>query len=117
MMYRMPAEWEPHEGTWLAWPHNVDHWPGKFKPIPLVYVEIIRAIAESEKVFVTVNDQEMEEQARGYLERGGLDANLLQNVSFFQIPTDASWARDHGPIYVRDQNGKLLITDWVFNSW
>lgn len=113
----MPAEWEPHEGTWLAWPHNKEHWPGKFEPTPLTYVEIIRAIAESEKVFVTVNGPAMEAEARSYLQKGDVSSELMENIFFYHIPTDASWARDHGPIFVRDEKGKLLITDWIFNAW
>lgn len=117
MNYLMPAEWERHEGTWVVWPHNKAHWPGKFEPIPAVFVEIIRAIAESEKVFICVNDQIMEAEARSYLERGAVPSNLLENIFFYHIPTDTSWARDHGPIFVRDSDGKLVITDWIFNTW
>lgn len=117
MTYLMPAEWEKHAGTWLAWPHNREHWPGKFEPTPLNYVEIIRALAESEQVFLVVKDKEMEDEARGYLERGELSASLIKNVSFFQIPTNSSWMRDIGPIFVRDDKGKLVLTDWIFNAW
>ena len=46
--YRMPAEWEPHEATWIAWPHNRDDWPGKFAPIPWVYTEIVRHLSRVE---------------------------------------------------------------------
>ncbi len=117
MTYLMPAEWEPHEGTWIAWPHNLSHWPGKFEHTPLNYVEIVRAIAESEKVFICVNDQRMEDEARGFLDRGG--NVLMENVSFFHIVTNSSWMRDIGPIFVRNlaAGGKLVITDWVFNAW
>ena len=52
----MPAEWEPHAATWLAWPHNRNDWPGKFEPIPWVYAEIIRYLARHERVEVIVND-------------------------------------------------------------
>lgn len=117
MTYVMPAEWEPHEGTWIAWPHNRAHWPGKFDPTPLNYVEIVQALAESEKVFICVNDRKMEDEARSFLTRGGLSDELLKNVSFYQIPTDSSWMRDIGPIFVRDSKGKLVITDWIFNAW
>ena len=46
--FRMPAEWEPHEATWLGWPHNLSDWPGRFAPIPWVYGEIVRKLAEGE---------------------------------------------------------------------
>ncbi|HEY9758724.1 MAG TPA: agmatine deiminase family protein [Oculatellaceae cyanobacterium] len=112
--YWMPAEWEGHEATWLAWPHNEDHWPGNFTPIPKVYCEIIRHLASSENVAVCVNDQKMEEASRSLLQQAGVTS---ESVRFHQIPTNASWSRDHGPIFVRDRSGKLVITDWIFNAW
>jgi len=115
-MFKMPAEWELHEGTGLAWPHNEDHWPGNFSPIPHVYAAIIRALAASEKVFVCVNDEAMEEAARKVLQTE-ISSPLLEQVFYLRIPTDASWSRDHGPIFVRDQDGNLVVTDWIFNSW
>ena len=116
-MFRMPAEWDPHEGTWLAWPHNKEHWPGNFDPIPKVYAEIIRILASNERVFVCVNDSAMEQTARNVLKDSGISAHLLDQVIFYHIPTDSSWARDFGPIFVRDSDGNRVITDWIFNSW
>ncbi|MCI0412312.1 agmatine deiminase family protein [bacterium] len=116
-MFRMPAEWEPHEGTWLAWPHNEDHWPGNFAPIPRVYAEIIRALVTSEDVFLCVNDADMEEFARMVLKENGITSVVLDRVRFLHIRTDSSWTRDFGPIYVRDPDGNPVITDWIFNSW
>jgi agmatine deiminase len=112
--YRMPAEWESHESTWLAWPHNQDHWPGNFSPIPHVYCEIIRSLRAGEKVFLCVNDAAMEESVRQLLQESDVS---LDNVRFFAIPTDASWSRDHGPIFVKDENRNLVVTDWIFNAW
>ena len=63
----MPAEWEPHEATWLAWPHNHDDWPGKFEPIPWVYAEIIRNLSKHERVELIVNDAAAEKRARKIL--------------------------------------------------
>jgi agmatine deiminase len=113
-MFKMPAEWEPHEGTWLAWPHNKDHWPGNFDPIPKVYAEMIRALACCEKVFVCVNDAASEDDARNVLRENGADSD---QVIFHHIRTNSSWTRDFGPIFVRDSNGNRVITDWIFNSW
>ena len=48
--YRMPAEWEPHAATWIAWPHNRQDWPGKFQPIPWAYAEIVRHLSRHETV-------------------------------------------------------------------
>lgn len=105
----MPAEWQKHEATWLSWPHNEEHWPGNFGPIPAVFAKIAVTLSEGENVYICVKDQEMEDSARALI---GPNAK----VKFFHIPTDASWSRDHGPIYVRDGE-RLLITDWIFNSW
>ena len=52
----MPAEWERHEATWIAWPHNRDDWPGKFQPIPWIYADIVRHLARGEQVRIIVND-------------------------------------------------------------
>ena len=65
----MPAEWEPHESTWLAWPHFRDDWPGKFEPIPWVYAEIVRTLARHERVNLIVNDASWEKRARAVLEK------------------------------------------------
>lgn len=111
----MPAEWEPHAATWLAWPHNEDHWPEKYDPVPKTYVKIIEALAPSELVYITVNDQDMENKARKAMR--DLPHHIQERVRFFHIRTDASWARDHGPIFVRDANERLTALDFVFNAW
>ena len=114
MRYLMPAEWEPHKGTWIAWPHNRDHWPDKFEPIPGTFAEIIKKLTKSEKVFLLVNDEMMEQDARRLLIE---NESILSQIEFVRIPTDTSWTRDYGPIFVRDTQGKLCVTDWIFNSW
>ena len=112
--YRMPAEWEPHEATWLAWPHNPDDWPGKFQAIPWLYAEIVRLLAARERVHLIVEDAKAHRRAEGILERGGAN---LDRVSFHQWPTDRSWTRDSGPIFVRNAEGKVGLTNWRFNAW
>ena len=77
--YRMPAEWEPHEATWIAWPHERSDWPGKFAAIPWVYSEIVRHLQRSERVRILVNDAAMERQARRTLVRAAID---LAGVEF-----------------------------------
>ncbi|MFH0820762.1 MAG: agmatine deiminase family protein [Candidatus Peregrinibacteria bacterium] len=114
--YIMPAEWESHEATWLSWPHYEPHWPGKLELVPYVYAEIIRALIPSEKVYVCVNDAVMEKEARRVLAEKNVSFADGQ-VRFFHIPTNASWIRDNGPIFVRDDAGKLVITDWIHNAW
>ena len=97
--YRMPAEWEPHDATWLAWPHNPEDWPGKFQPIPWVYAEIVRLLAARERVHHPGERREGPGSAHTrILKRAG--ANLDQ-VTLPLWPTDRVWTRDSGPIFVR----------------
>jgi len=95
--FRMPAEWEPHAATWLAWPHYEGDWPGKFDPIPWVYAEIIRNLARYERVELVVNNSIAARRARKVLERG--DA-LSSNVRFHSWPTNRVWLRDSGCIFL-----------------
>ena len=95
--YRMPAEWEPHAATWLAWPHYEGDWPGKFEPIPWVYAEIIRNLARQERVELIVNNASSEKKARKLLKRAEA---LSQNVRFHRWPTNRVWTRDSGCIFL-----------------
>jgi agmatine deiminase len=112
--YRMPAEWEPHEGTWLGWPHNASDWPGKFAAIPWLYAEIVRLLAAHENVHILVQDEAERKRAEGILKRNHV---ALERVSFHLWPTNRVWLRDSGPIFVKDPKGQLNITDWKFNAW
>jgi agmatine deiminase len=112
--YLMPAEWEPHARTWLAWPHAKADWPDKFDPIPWIFVEMVRGIAKSEAVGLLVKNAAAEKAAREHLTRVGVD---LAQVSFHVTPTNRGWLRDCGPIFVRDQAGHLTALDWGFNGW
>src|SRR5437588_3743253 len=89
--WRLPAEWEPHEATWIAWPHHRADWPGKFAAIPWVYTEIVRHLHRSERVRILVNDARAWRQASARLKRAGVD---LGRVEFFAFPTDRVWTRD-----------------------
>jgi agmatine deiminase len=110
---RMPAEWEPHDATWLAWPHYKDDWPGKFEPIPWVYAEIIRHLARHERVELIVNDAASEKRARKTLT---LANALSDNIHFHRWPTDRVWTRDSGCTFVTDA-GRLSAIKWRFNAW
>ncbi len=112
--FRMPAEWEPHEATWLAWPHNRSDWPGKFAPIPWVYCEIVRHLAEAERVRILVNDREAEERARRTLRRAHVS---LEAVEFFRVATNRSWTRDYCPLFVKNAEGAVAAVKWRFNAW
>src|SRR5947209_2420080 len=91
--YRMPAEWETHEATWLAWPHNRDDWPGRFDPIPWVYGEIIRKLSAVERVRILIKDENTGDSARRILTMCGADWDAIE---FFEYPTDRVWTRDFG---------------------
>jgi agmatine deiminase len=110
----MPAEWEPHVATWLAWPHNPEDWPGKFAAIPWLYAEIVRLLAARERVHLIVEDAAMEKRVASMLKRAGAD---LEQVSFHRWPTDRGWTRDSGPIFVRNAKGQVGLTNWRFNGW
>jgi agmatine deiminase len=110
----MPAEWEPHEATWIAWPHNRDDWPGRFAPIPWVYGEIVRKLSRVEKVRILVEGRGLAEQARRLLRKVGAH---LEAVEFFACPTNRVWTRDFGPIFVKNARGVIALTGWRFNAW
>jgi agmatine deiminase len=109
----MPAEWDPHDATWLAWPHNARDWPGKFAPIPWVYAEIVRNVARGEKVRLAVNDAAHAAKARKALGRAGVP---LENVELHRFRTDRIWTRDAGPIFVL-RGGQKAIARFRFNAW
>jgi len=111
----MPAEWEPHAATWIAWPHNKSDWPGRFGPIPWVFAEIVRKIAPGEQLRILVGDGTAA-QARRVLAAVGVD---LEQIDFLRIPTDRGWTRDTGPIFVRHEGppARLAIARFHFNAW
>jgi agmatine deiminase len=112
--FRMPAEWEPHEATWIAWPHERADWPGKFAAIPWVYVEIVRQLALSERVRILVDSAAVSRRVRRLLRKAAVD---LAQVECFEFPTDRVWTRDYGPIFITSANGAVAQTDWHFNAW
>jgi agmatine deiminase len=113
--YRMPAEWEPHAATWLAWPHYEPDWPGKFEPIPWVYAEIIRYLSRGERVEVIVKDGAAEKSARKVLRRAHA---FNDNVRFHRWATNRVWTRDTGCAFVVPEVPEgLAAVKWQFNGW
>ncbi len=113
----MPAEWAPHRGTWLSWPHKEASWPGGFEPIPGIFAEIVRQLVPHEEVHVNVGEEALEESARGVLRHAGVP---LARVFFHRHPTNDAWCRDHGPVFVHREGGgrrEQLILDWGYNAW
>jgi agmatine deiminase len=115
--FRMPAEWEPHRGTLLSWPHKEASWPGKFHPVPDIFATMVRHLADREEVHINVAGPEMEQEIRGLLADAGTDSG---NVFFHYNPTNDAWVRDHGPIFIQrtdaDRSVEAII-DWKFNAW
>lgn len=112
--YRMPAEWEPHEATWLGWPHEVSDWPGKFPAIPWAFAEIVRLLSAVERVYLLVENRQAESRVRSILKKAGAN---LDAVDFFHVPTDRGWMRDSGPICVKNREGKVGLNHFQFNGW
>ncbi len=117
--YRMPAEWEPHAATWIAWPHNREDWPGKFAPIRWVYTEIVRHLSSVERVHIVVRGGAMKERVADQLDSAGVDLDV---VRFFKAATDRSWLRDTAPTFVvkdtsSESDGEIGVLDWKFNAW
>jgi agmatine deiminase len=110
----MPAEWEPHEATWLTWPHEKSDWPGKFAPIPWLYGEIVRHLARVERVRILVQDAAEQRSALSVLKKCHVDLNAIE---FHLHATDRSWIRDYGPIFVKRTSGEVAIARWRFNGW
>ncbi|HUN61895.1 MAG TPA: agmatine deiminase family protein, partial [Candidatus Sulfotelmatobacter sp.] len=112
--FRMPAEWEQHEATWLGWPHELTDWPGKFAPIPWAFAEMVRLLSQVERVFLLVEDVAAEKRARAMLQKAGAK---LTAVEFFRVPTDRGWMRDSGPICVKNAAGEVAYNHFLFNGW
>jgi len=124
--YRMPAEWEPHRATYLVWPHNFDTWPGKFEPIPQIFAQMAAAIAHFEPVRILISHAGLATGVRAIIERAPAPDGgtvRIDRVEFAVVPTNDSWIRDHGPIFVNrlgaaDADAPAQIAlDWRFNSW
>jgi agmatine deiminase len=109
--YRLPAEWEPHAATWLAWPHKPETWPGKFEPIPAVWATLVRTLAEFEPVHICAGGEAVMAEAKTRV-------GAMPNVVLHDIPTDDVWARDHGPMFLSGPASlPPALVDWEYNAW
>lgn len=111
---RMPAEWEPHAATWIAWPHHEPDWPGKLAAVQWLYAEIVRVLAQYERVEILCHDKEIECQALDYLNRTHVDSSRYRTHI---VPNDRSWLRDSAPTAVRTADGQIEWVCWQFNAW
>jgi agmatine deiminase len=112
--WRMPAEWEPHRATWIAWPHFEPDWPGKLAPIPWVYGEIARVLADFETVEILCDSDEVRESARAIL---AAHAVRFDRIRLHIVETDRTWLRDSAPTALVDAGGSLTLANWAFNAW
>lgn len=113
--YSMPAEWQPHQCTWVSWPHNRDSWPDKFEPVEPAMARFVGALSRSERVRINVLDAAHEKHVRTQLEGLAKPGSII----FHQFPTNDAWCRDHGAIFVKRNrpDDPLLALDFQFNAW
>ena len=111
--FRMPAEWEPHEATWLAWPHDLETWPTQLEEVEAAYVEMIEPLHLDEKVRILVDNVQSEDYVFKKLKERG----ITKNIDFHRIETDSIWIRDYGPIFLTQAGRNLSLLHWIFNAW
>lgn len=111
--YSMPADWQPHEGTWLQWPQNKIYSRYKLK-LEGIWLNMVDALHEHENVHLVVTNERQRDHVAQQLQDHGIGLN---NVDFYIIPTNDVWARDDGPIFVTNPHGEVAVTDWTFNGW
>ena len=114
--YRMPAEWEPHDATWLAWPHNEETWPGLLPEVRAIFLDVIRALHHDEKVHLLVNDAAEADTVSRLMRDGGIDDRC---VVLHDMPTADAWLRDSGPTFLCNPQlpAPLAASAWRFNAW
>jgi agmatine deiminase len=114
--YRMPAEWEPHAATWLAWPHKRESWPGKFEPIPPLYARLVRTLAQYEPVHILAGGTDL--TGNSVMAEAKNLVGDVPNVTLHHIPTNDAWTRDHGPTFLVGAAGAPpALVDWGYNAW
>jgi agmatine deiminase len=110
----MPAEWEPHAATWIAWPHHEPDWPGKLDAVRWDYAEIVRVLHRYEPVEIICNDAEVRESALDHLQAHHVDPD---HYRLHEVPTDRVWLRDSAPTGVIRGDGSVEWMNWGFNAW
>lgn len=110
----MPPEWVEHEATWTSWPFDDQLWEGKLEVARQDMAGLIAVIARFEPVILNVRDEDTEADARQRLAAAGAD---LSNITFNRLPLNDVWFRDNGPLFIRNANGEVAMTDWKFNAW
>jgi len=109
--YRMPAEWEPRRATWLAWPHNLETWPGGYEPIPAAFARFVERVAASEPVHVLAGGAAAATDAARWL-------GELPKVTLHDVATNDAWIRDYGPTFLAGPAGaEPALVNWQYNAW
>ncbi len=112
--WRMPAEWERHDATWISWPHHEPDWPRKLEAVRWAYAEIVRVLADHERVEILCQNESVRDSATSMLTAHGI---TMQNVNLTLVSTDRVWLRDSGPSFVWNSNGAVEIIAWDFDAW
>ncbi|NJK92743.1 MAG: agmatine deiminase family protein [Blastochloris sp.] len=115
--YRMPAEWEPHEATWLAWPANPETWPEHMEQARQVYAQMIAALSQHETVFVLAQGCEADDSIEAHLSQHPCQRDRIR---ICHIPYNDSWMRDAGPIFITHPGHAqhpIVAHDFIFNAW
>ncbi len=111
----MPAEWEPHEATWLSWPKDPRTFPpGVLERVERTFAQMAGALQENEKVNVLANDSKWEGKARAALDKEGVGE---RNINFFHLKSADVWIRDYAPIFVKNEKGGTTASKWVYNAY
>lgn len=114
IVYTMPEESAPHEGTWLQWPHQYQYGTAYRNSLDPTWVAMTKELVTSEKVHIIAYNETEKQRIVKLLNQAGV---ALTNVDFKIYKTDDVWIRDNGPIYTKDASGNLVIQDWGFNGW
>lgn len=114
--YYFPAEWHPHDATWLTWPHKEASWPGKLHQVYQPYAKFVKAISAGEKVCINILNQTLQDEATEYLLREQVD---LDQVHFYPHPSNDAWCRDHGPAFLINPQAAInkVVVNWDYNAW
>lgn len=111
--FRMPGEWERHEGTWLAWPHDLETWPRDIEAVEAIFIQMIEALYTGEKVHVLVNTGAEERYVSALLRERGIKENIFLHA----IETAGVWIRDYGPLILVGPKKERAFLNWQFNAW
>jgi len=109
--FRMPGEWESQKSVWIAWPYNENDWPGLYKFIPEVILEIIYKISKHQKVNLVIDNKSKSIEKI-------VKSKKIKNIYFHKVKTDRIWLRDSGPIFlINKKYKKKIIINFSFNGW